>query len=102
MTDIRLEIGDLGKVTAARRVSGPGASFVMAPFVHCSTLRPGRFSDGSYGLYYAGDSEDLFAHGSVTTTFSSEANALAPELRQIGNGFSGRIKKPKNLMVEAS
>ncbi|MGY3332273.1 hypothetical protein ACVILI_005290 [Mesorhizobium sp. USDA 4775] len=31
----------------------------LAPFVHCSTLRPGRFSDGSYGLYYAGDSEDV-------------------------------------------
>ncbi|TIT45159.1 MAG: RES domain-containing protein, partial [Mesorhizobium sp.] len=56
---IRLELGDLGKVPAARRVSGPGASFVMAPFVHCSTLRPGRFSDGSYGIYYAGDSEDV-------------------------------------------
>lgn len=56
---IRLEIGDLGKVPAARRVSGPGASLVMAPFVHCSTLRPGRFSDGSYGIYYAGDSEDV-------------------------------------------
>ncbi|RVA82523.1 RES domain-containing protein, partial [Mesorhizobium sp. M7A.F.Ca.CA.004.01.1.1] len=56
---IRFEIGDLGKVSAARRVSGPGASFVMAPFVHCSTLRPGRFSDGSYGIYYAGDSEDV-------------------------------------------
>ena len=56
---IRLEIGDLGKVPAARRVSGPGASFVMAPFVHCSPLRPGRFSDGSYGIYYAGDSENV-------------------------------------------
>ncbi|MCV3209343.1 RES family NAD+ phosphorylase [Mesorhizobium sp. YC-39] len=56
---IRLEIGDLGKVPAARRVSGPGASLVMAPFVHCSTLRPGRFSDGSYGIYYAGDSEEV-------------------------------------------
>ncbi|MDX0771996.1 RES family NAD+ phosphorylase [Sinorhizobium medicae] len=54
---IRLEIGDLGKVPAARRVSGPGASFVMAPFVHCSVLRPGRFTNGSYGIYYAGDSE---------------------------------------------
>ncbi|MDX0998930.1 RES domain-containing protein [Sinorhizobium medicae] len=54
---IRLEIGDLGKVPAARRVSGPGASFVMAPFVHCSALRPGRFTNGSYGIYYAGDSE---------------------------------------------
>ncbi len=56
---IRFEIGDLGKVPAARRVSGPGSSLVMAPFVHCSTLRPGRFSDGSYGIYYAGDSEDV-------------------------------------------
>ncbi|MDX0413437.1 RES family NAD+ phosphorylase [Sinorhizobium medicae] len=54
---IRLEIGDLGKIPAARRVSGPGASFVMAPFVHCSVLRPGRFTNGSYGIYYAGDSE---------------------------------------------
>lgn len=56
---IRFEIGDLGKVPAARRVSGPGASLVMAPFVHCSTLRPSRFTDGSYGIYYAGDSETV-------------------------------------------
>jgi len=56
---IRMEVGDLGKVPPARRVSGPGASFVMAPFVHCSTLRPGRFSDGSYGIYYAGDTVDV-------------------------------------------
>ena len=56
---IRFEIGDLGKVPAGRRVSGPGASYVMAPFVHCSPLRPGRFSDGSYGIYYAGDSEEV-------------------------------------------
>jgi len=56
---IRFEVGDLGKVPAARRVSGPGASYVMAPFVHCSTLRPGRFTDGSYGIYYAGDSEEV-------------------------------------------
>jgi hypothetical protein len=56
---IRLEIGDLGKIPAARRVSGPGASFVMAPFLHCSPLRPGRFTDGSYGIYYAGDSENV-------------------------------------------
>ncbi len=50
---IRDSIGDLSKVPVARRVTGPGASWVMAPFVHCSPLRPGRFSDGSYGLYYA-------------------------------------------------
>lgn len=54
---IRLQVGDLGKVPAHRRIAGPGASLVMAPFVHCSPLRPGRFSDGRYGLYYAGSSE---------------------------------------------
>ncbi|WP_170121990.1 RES family NAD+ phosphorylase [Breoghania corrubedonensis] len=55
---VRNEIGDLGKVPPARRVSGPGASLVMAPFVHCSKLRPSRFSDGSYGVWYAADSEE--------------------------------------------
>lgn len=49
-------IGDLGKVPPDRRVAGPGASYVMAPFVHCSTDRPGRFTDGSFGIYYAGNS----------------------------------------------
>lgn len=56
---LRLEVGDLGKVPASRRVAGPGASYVMAPFVHCSPLRPGRFTDGTYGIYYAGDSEKV-------------------------------------------
>ena len=31
----------------------------MAPFVHCSPRRPGRFTDGTYGVYYAGDSEEV-------------------------------------------
>ncbi len=56
---IRFEIGDLGKVPADRRVAGQGATYVMAPFVHCSTTRPGRFSDGSYGIYYAADREEV-------------------------------------------
>jgi hypothetical protein len=33
------------------RVRGPGASIVMAAFTH--TGRESRFSDGSYGVYYA-------------------------------------------------
>lgn len=66
---VRNEVGELGKVPPERRVAGPGASFVMAPFVHCSTARPGRFTDGSYGLYYAGDreavalAETIYHHG---------------------------------------
>lgn len=56
---IRDSIGDLAKVPLARRITGAGASWVMAPFVHCSPLRPGRFTDGTFGLYYAGDSTEV-------------------------------------------
>jgi len=52
---VRDQIGDLSLVPAARRVSGPTASLVMAPFTHASRDRPGRFSDGSYGVWYCGD-----------------------------------------------
>lgn len=45
-------IGRLDLVPAARRVSGPGASYLMAPFTHASTGRPNRFSDGSFGVLY--------------------------------------------------
>ncbi len=51
-------IGNLDLVPPARRVSGPGASFLMAPFTHASTDRPSRFSDGRLGvLYVASDFE---------------------------------------------
>jgi RES domain-containing protein len=49
-------IGSLSMVPVKRRVAGPGASYVMAPFVHASPLRPGRFHDGSFGAFYAADS----------------------------------------------
>ena len=52
-------VGMLDLVPAERRVSGSGASWAMAPFVHVSTDRPSRFSDGSFGVYYAGDRVEL-------------------------------------------
>lgn len=48
-------IGNLDLVPADRRVSGPGASWLMAPFTHVSPDRPSRFSDGSFGVLYVGD-----------------------------------------------
>jgi RES domain len=47
-------IGNLDLVPPKRRVSGQGASFLMAPFTHVSPDRPSRFSDGTYGALYAG------------------------------------------------
>lgn len=48
-------IGNLDLVPPERRVSGPGASWLMAPFTHVSRDRPSRFSDGAYGVLYVGD-----------------------------------------------
>jgi hypothetical protein len=49
---VRDEVGAIHLVPPERRVSGPNASWVMAPFTHVSVLGS-RFSDGSYGVYYA-------------------------------------------------
>ena len=51
---LRQEAGEISLIPASRRVSGPGATAVMAPFTHASTNRPTRFSAGTYGVYYAG------------------------------------------------
>ena len=50
---LRDEAGDLRLVPAEERISGPGTTPIMAAFTH---LNPegSRFSDGSYGVYYAG------------------------------------------------
>jgi hypothetical protein len=47
-------IGNIALVPPTRRVGGLGASYLMAPFTHVSTDRPSRFSDGSFGVLYAG------------------------------------------------
>jgi len=85
---IRDSIGDLAKVPVARRVTGPGASWVMAPFVHCSPLRPGRFSDGSFGLYYAGDSTEVaiaetIHHHTKTMLATAEAPGWTSQFREL-------------------
>jgi hypothetical protein len=49
---LRDEIGEIRLVPAEDRVSGPGASWVMASFTHINR-RGSRFSNGSYGVYYA-------------------------------------------------
>lgn len=48
---LRDETGEAPIVSPEERVSGLGASIVMAAFTHLG--RPSRFSDGSYGVYYA-------------------------------------------------
>ena len=49
---VRDEVGDIALVPPDERVSGPGASYVMAAFTHVNP-KGSRFSDGSFGVYYA-------------------------------------------------
>jgi hypothetical protein len=52
-------IGNLDLVPAARRVAGPGATYLMAPFTHVSVDRPSRLSDGSFGVLYVGNAFEV-------------------------------------------
>lgn len=56
MTDpaARQDIGRISLVPPSRRVFGPGASALMWPFTHPSKDNASRFTDGTYGVYYAG------------------------------------------------
>jgi hypothetical protein len=59
MTNDRLrdEVGDIALVPPDERVFGPGTTPIMAAFTH---LHPegSRFSDGSYGVFYAAEGRD--------------------------------------------
>lgn len=52
---VRDEAGEIALVPRDERVSGPGASYVMAAFTHLNP-KGSRFSDGTYGIYYAAGS----------------------------------------------
>jgi hypothetical protein len=49
---LRQEVGDIFLVSKEDRISGQGSSVVMAAFTHIG--KPSRFTDGTYGIYYAG------------------------------------------------
>ena len=52
---VRQELGQLSLVPPDERVVGPGATLVMAAFTHLNPLGS-RFSDDSWGVYYAAES----------------------------------------------
>ena len=48
---VRDQVGEISLVPVDQRVTGTGASWVMAPFTHVGW--PSRFTDGRFGVYYA-------------------------------------------------
>ena len=95
-------IGNLALIPPERRVSGTGASWVMAAFVHASPDRPGRFHDGTFGAYYAGDRFEVALFETVhhheaflratkeptcSSTFRELIGAVDAELHDLRSGF---------------
>jgi RES domain len=53
---LREERGALASIPRHRRVAGPGTTPVMAAFTHCNP-EFSRFSDGTFGVFYAARAE---------------------------------------------
>lgn len=83
MTNDRLreEAGELRLVPPEDRVSGPGTSAIMAAFTHLNPVGD-RFTDGSYGVFYAGRTlETAIAETRFhRTKFMAATNEPAQEL----------------------
>lgn len=81
-------LGQLALVPPARRVGGPGASYLMAPFTHVSVDRPSRFSAGDYGVLYAAHefetalSETIHHHEELMAA-TAQAEGWAAQFREL-------------------
>lgn len=81
-------IGELSLVPPDRRVSGAGASYVMAPLTHVSPNWAGRFHDGSFGAYYAANRietalAETMHHRSRIYRASHEASGWFSQYREL-------------------
>ncbi|MDT0576480.1 RES family NAD+ phosphorylase [Croceicoccus sp. F390] len=89
-------IGNLDLVPQDRRVGGSGATYLMAPFTHVSQDRPTRFSDGSYGVLYAGKSfevallETIHHHGRFMAS-TNEAPGWTSQFREVVMDIDARL-----------
>ena len=54
---LRDEVGDIRLVPEGDRITGPGTSVIMAAFTHLNP-QGSRFSDGTYGVFYAASDLD--------------------------------------------
>lgn len=89
---LRQEAGDIFLVSPEDRISGPGASVVMAAFTHID--KPSRFTDGSYGIYYAGLTletairETVYSREVFLRATSEDPNEITMRV------YEGKIQKP--------
>lgn len=89
-------IGNLDLVPEGRRVGGNGASYLMAPFTHVSSDRKSRFSDGTYGVLYAGNTFEVALletvhHNTKFMARTNEAPGWSSQFREIVLSVDARL-----------
>jgi hypothetical protein len=89
-------IGNIDLVPPARRVGGPGASYLMASFTHISTDRPSRFSRGRFGVLYVGRQFqtallETAHHHAVFMAKTDEPAGWTSQFREIVLDIRGRL-----------
>jgi hypothetical protein len=89
---LRDEAGDIALVDRDDRVCGPGSTPVMAAFTHIGVAS--RFSDGSFGVYYAAKT----LHTAIEETAYHRARFLAYTREDAGEidmrVYVGEVAKP--------
>lgn len=94
LTNERLlnEIGQLNLIPNEDRISGPGASIIMAAFTHIGFAS--RFTDGSFGVYYAANSLKTAIYETTyhRERFLSATSELPCELDM--RAYKGEVLKP--------
>jgi len=100
-------IGKLDLVPPGRRVSGPGASYLMAPFTHASPDRPSRFSDGWFGVLYAGKTfetalAETIHHHERFMAATAQAPGWTSQFRELILNVHGRLHDLRDSRPEFS
>lgn len=94
-------IGNLDLIPPGRRVGGAGATYLMAPFCHVSPERKSRFSDGSFGVLYAGRVFDValretIYHHERFMARTKEAPGWTSQFREIIMDIDARLRDLRN------
>lgn len=85
---LRDQAGDISLVPVSERLSGPGSTPVMAAFTH-----PGesRFSDGSFGVYYAAKESSTAIAESASSRGRFLSATAEPPMRVEMRTYLGKV-----------
>jgi hypothetical protein len=96
---VRDEAGDISLVPSDRRVAGPNASWVMAPFTHINR-NGSRFSDGTFGVYYAAETLLTAIHETVYHFARIAADSNDPPRREDMRVLLGKMAASFDVLPE--